>query len=301
MRLFNNRLIETVRYFEQYFQQQTHEAVWLLKRKWSGEIVRGTAESKGEYVESYRDEKNPLREVRRVFYVFEINYGSRYGRPRLNTLRVWDGERELERVHSMDQLGQGRFAVQVDLGGRLPEDEGRVYILLSEQPTSSIVYSYEEVCKCVAPENEFEFRPQLGECPICYGTGFVGGFDLFRREPLYEGDDLICPRDMILIRTPIAAHKVVVDQFGIEIREVYNSWTGPEPVLRDWDVVVRPSPLGERHAVASSKKTFYWITDHQFSTARFDEWGRPIVLHQKFTLNIIQPSNVIYDFPLEEA
>lgn len=83
-----------------------------------------------------------------------------------------------------------------------------------------------------------------GGCPICFGTGFVGG---------YEG-----PYD-ILIAPPETEKQVNLTDAGFHVIYDWQTWTGPEPLITDRDVIIRqnndrsfinrPNPQGSRGAI----------------------------------------------------
>jgi hypothetical protein len=71
-------------------------------------------------------------------------------------------------------------------------------------------------------------------CRICFGTGFVGG---------YEG-----PID-ITVAPPEAEKHIDLTDTGLKLNFSFESWTGPSPLLRTRDFIVRQN--GERMMIGS--------------------------------------------------
>jgi len=309
MRLLNKRFVETIRHFNSYVQEQAHEAVVLLRRKWHGETVTGTIESFDSFNLNYQNPANPLDVATLTLWKGKIDFSGRSGRPRISKTQVFVDGNEVPVVHSLDDLLSSdlAYAVYVDFGDHLTPGDKSVYVVFKEQPTGVVTWSTEEVCRCVDADNRLTFRPQLGECPICFGTGFVGGYDVYLSEPVYKGGVLIKPANRILIRVPMTVQRVRVTEYGLQLEEVNVSWTGPEPLLKDWDVIARKvgPNVYDPSIFSDGNWTLYWITEHQVSTIRAGftdvQSGEPILLSQRFRLMQVQPSHILYSFPLEDV
>lgn len=72
------------------------------------------------------------------------------------------------------------------------------------------------------------------DCRLCYGAGFLGG---------YEG-----PFDVV-IAPPEAEKHIDLTDTGLRLNFTFESWTGPSPLLRTRDFIVRQN--GERMVVGS--------------------------------------------------
>ena len=109
-------------------------------------------------------------------------------------------------------------------------------------------------------------HPQIEACPICYGTGFVGGY--------------LRPLEMYISLASPVKQQVEIQETGI--RKVYTpvNWTLWEPMCFNKDIIVKRS--GER----------MWITDMQQT-----KWKHH-VLRQILTLDLIEASNQIYKIPM---
>lgn len=106
------------------------------------------------------------------------------------------------------------------------------------------------------------------DCPICFGTNFVGGF---------EG-----PFD-IIIAPPDAEKNIRLTDIGLHVDYTWQTWTGPSPLLNKRDIVVRPS--GERFTVGSVNYV----------------GSRGAIYQQMFTVSQIDSSDIIYQVGIEGA
>lgn len=102
-------------------------------------------------------------------------------------------------------------------------------------------------------------------CKLCYGTGFLGG---------YFG-----PSD-VLIASPEAEKHIDLTDAGLKLNFVFESWTGPSPLLRTRDFIVRQN--GERLVIGS-------VTP---------QGAKGSVFQQHFSLNYRDSKDIIYDVPI---
>lgn len=103
------------------------------------------------------------------------------------------------------------------------------------------------------------------DCPICYGTGYVGG---------YSG-----PFE-IIIAPPEAARELELGETGLRLNYAFSTWTGPSPLLSQRDFVVRPN--GERFGVGA-------ITP---------EGANGAIFQQHFDVQYIDTKDVRYKVPV---
>lgn len=93
-------------------------------------------------------------------------------------------------------------------------------------------------CFCRRDPKTLEYAQQPdSRCLICYGTGFIGG---------YEGpyDQIVAPDD--------ADHAVRQGQQGRFVDHVQDVWTGPSPLLTQRDFIVKQT--GERYSVGPTRR-----------------------------------------------
>ena len=115
-------------------------------------------------------------------------------------------------------------------------------------------------------------RVNVGDsrCPICFGTGFVGGFVEFINTREANG--------RIYMRVGSTEEKLTLETNGLHQAFAPGCWTLPVPTVRDWDIVVRyDSDTGEetwRYEVMSvtrNKGFFNVPTVQNFSLIRLDK------------------------------
>lgn len=105
-----------------------------------------------------------------------------------------------------------------------------------------------------------------GECPICYGTTYVGG---------YEG-----PYDTI-VAPPETEKAVNLLDAGLHITYDWQSWTGPYPLLNDKDVIVRQN------------------NDRFFVSRANAQGSRGAIYQQHFNMTSVDTTDPIYTIPID--
>jgi hypothetical protein len=118
-----------------------------------------------------------------------------------------------------------------------------------------------ERCSCW----DDQYRQAKIDCPACYGTGYVGG---------YEG-----PYD-ILVAPPETEKVVNLTDIGLHITYDWMTWTGPHPLLNDRDFVIRSN-------------------NDRYSIGRVNPQGsRGAIYQQHFTLAPLDQHDVRYRVPI---
>lgn len=117
---------------------------------------------------------------------------------------------------------------------------------------------------CTCPPDDAHKQP-LNDCPKCYGTGILGG---------YEGpyDALIAPDD--------AERRISQKDTGRTVEHAYEVWTGPVPILSQRDFLVKIN--GERYSIGS---------------IRFPS-NRGMVLQQHFNIGHLDEKSIQYKVPV---
>lgn len=118
------------------------------------------------------------------------------------------------------------------------------------------------VCPCLP--DDYHKQP-LNDCTICYGTGFVGG---------YEG-----PFD-IIVAPPDAEKRITQKERGQTVEESNEVWTSPSPILSQRDFIVKVN--GERYSIGA---------------VRFPS-NRGMILQQHFNTGHIDESDIRYKVPV---
>lgn len=123
--------------------------------------------------------------------------------------------------------------------------------------------------KCACYNETYGYSKGVGSnrpCQICYGTGYVGG---------YEG-----PFD-ILIAPPETEKAVNLMDAGLHVSYDWNTWTGPEPLLNERDVIIR-----------SNNDRFFVIRPNY-------QGSRGATYQQHFSLAQVDQSDPVYTIPVE--
>jgi len=123
--------------------------------------------------------------------------------------------------------------------------------------------------RCGCYDEDFGYSKGIGlkkgGCPTCFGTGYIGG---------YEG-----PYD-ILIAPPETEKAVNLMDAGFHITYDWNTWTGPEPLLNDRDVIIRAN------------------NDRYFVNRPNPQGSRGAIYQQHFTLAHVDQTDPIYMIPV---
>lgn len=118
-------------------------------------------------------------------------------------------------------------------------------------------------CPCIP--DDYHQQP-INDCLICYGTGFVGG---------YEGpyETIVAPDD--------GERRVSQKEHGRVFEHTYEVWTGPTPLLSQRDFLVKIN--GERYSIGA---------------VRFPS-NRGMVLQQHFSIGHIDSTDIRARVPLD--
>jgi len=115
------------------------------------------------------------------------------------------------------------------------------------------------------PNYSYSHGQAHNDCPICYGTGVIGGF--------------IGPFD-IMIAGPEAEKHINLTDAGLRLNFTFESWMGPSPLIRTRDFIVRQT--GERMSVGP-------VTP---------QGAKGSVFQQHFTLNYRDSKDILYKVPI---
>jgi len=112
-------------------------------------------------------------------------------------------------------------------------------------------------CTCRLDPRTRAFARQASQrCPLCYGAGYVGG---------YEGpyDTIIAPDD--------AERRISQGPTGRRTEHTYEVWTGPTPVLTQRDFIIKQT--NERYSVGPVRRPTNRgnLLQQHFNIAFFDE------------------------------
>jgi hypothetical protein len=124
-------------------------------------------------------------------------------------------------------------------------------------------------CSCTLDERMVEYSKQpSNRCLICYGTGFVGG---------YEGpyESIIAPDD--------AERKIAQTPTGRRMEHSYEVWTGPSPLVTQRDFIVKQT--NERYSIGAVRRPT----------------NRGNVLQQHFMVGYLDEGDIRYKVPVDAA
>jgi len=109
------------------------------------------------------------------------------------------------------------------------------------------------------------YKQPASDCLVCYGTGIIGGYD--------------GPYD-ILIAPDEAEKKIAQSNRGRNFEHVYDTWTGPNPLLSMRDFMVKLN--GDRYGIGAVKIPT----------------NRGMQLQQHFMVSHLDESDIIYKVPV---
>jgi hypothetical protein len=116
-------------------------------------------------------------------------------------------------------------------------------------------------------------------CPVCYGTGFVNGYEQFFNPRRSDS--------RILVRVDPASEDLLIeDKGGLTPKYEPGSWTMAFPAVKDRDVLVRFNTDG-------TEEFRYEILDVTRVRAFFGQSGV-----QKFNMKRFHRTDIIYQFPV---
>jgi hypothetical protein len=119
-------------------------------------------------------------------------------------------------------------------------------------------------CPCIP--DDYHGQP-INDDPLCYGVGFVGGYD----GPF---DAIIAPDD--------GDRRVRQSDIGRTVEHSYEVWTGPSPLLRHRDFLVKLN--GDRYSIGAVRLPS----------------NRGMVLQQHFTIGHIDEKDIRYRVPMDQ-
>jgi len=119
-------------------------------------------------------------------------------------------------------------------------------------------------CTCYSEEH----GRARNDCPTCYGTGYVGG---------YEG-----PFDMI-IAPDDSEKQIAQSNLGLSMHHSYETWTSPYPMLSQRDFIVKRN--GDRYGIGPVRMPT----------------NRGMQLQQHFTVSHLDDSDVRYNVRVDDS
>jgi len=194
-----------------------------------------------------------------------------------NTFKIFNNAVELTRVFDKDSIVHDtEYAIDVETGVDT-DTAGAVRIWFNagldlNVTSGSISYSYRNICSCVDRSTGYPNR----ECPLCRGTGYPASFTLYPTPATKYS-----PKNTVLVRVPMGAEEMPVDQIGRVIRRDLRHWIAYDaPYVNNYDLIV--GTMGRNAGVV-------WEIVN-----KSDSRWRGILMHQEFSTVRIEKSDIRY-------
>ena len=124
------------------------------------------------------------------------------------------------------------------------------------------------VCPCMTRDLKSRSHIRADQdCPICYGSGFIGGFD---------------GPHTILIANLTTEQRIMQTERGMKLNYNIETWTGPFPIISQRDMILRRN--GDRVLVGPMTAT---------------EGPGGVIVQQNFSIEIIDTTDIRYKFPVQ--
>lgn len=112
---------------------------------------------------------------------------------------------------------------------------------------------------------DYEYEHPRNDCQLCFGTGIEGGY-----EGPYE----------IRIAPPDAEKRISFGEYGFNLEQIYEVWTGPSPMLSQRDFIVKQN--NDRYSIGPVRMPT----------------NRGNVLQQHFSIDLIDENDIRYKVPV---
>ncbi|MCK4826876.1 hypothetical protein KA005_64670 [bacterium] len=190
-----------------------------------------------------------------------------------NTFRIFNDAVELTRVFDKDSIiYDTEYAIEVEIGTD-SDTSGAVLIWFNEGFTpGNVSYSYRNICSCVDRSTGY---PNRG-CPLCRGTSYPVAFTQYLTSATKYN-----PVNTVLVRVPMAAEEIPVEQIGRVKRRDLMHWIAYDaPYVNNYDLII--GTMGRNAGVV-------WEIVN-----KSDSRWRGILMHQEFSTVRIEESDIRY-------
>ncbi|KKM03048.1 hypothetical protein LCGC14_1778330 [marine sediment metagenome] len=194
-------------------------------------------------------------------------------RTQKNTFKIFNDAVELTRVFDKDSIAYDtEYAIEVETGIDV-DTVGAVLIWFNEEfIPGNVSYSYRNICSCVDRSTGYPNR----ECPICRGTSYPAAFTQYLTSATKYN-----PVNTVLVRVPMAAEDVPVEQIGRVTRRDLMHWIAYNaPYVNNYDLII--GTMGRNTGVV-------WEIVN-----KSDSRWRGILMHQEFGTVRIEDSDIRY-------
>jgi len=189
-----------------------------------------------------------------------------------NTFKVFNNASELTRVFDKDSIAYDtEYAIEVEVGVD-GDTAGAVLIWFNtEFIPGNVSYSYRNICSCVDRSTGYPNR----ECPLCRGTSYPSAFIQYLTSATKYN-----PVNTVLIRVPMAAEEIPVEQVGRVTRRDLKHWVAADPYVNNYDLII---------GTMGRNKGIVWEIVN-----KSDSRWRGILMHQEFSTVRIEESDIRY-------
>ena len=194
-------------------------------------------------------------------------------RTQKDTFKVFNNASELTRVFDKDSIAYDtEYAIDVETGVDTSTSRA-VRIWFNEEFTpGNVSYSYRNICSCVDRSTGYPNR----ECPLCRGTGYPTAFTQYETPATKYN-----PVNTVLVRVPLAAEEIPVEQIGRVTRRDLRHWIAYNaPYVNNYDLIV--GTMGRNAGIV-------WEIVN-----KSDSRWRGILMHQEFSTVRIEESDIRY-------
>ncbi len=187
--------------------------------------------------------------------------------------RVFSESVELTRTYDKDSI---TYDTEYALATEVGTDVGtagavRIWFNSGFVP-DNVSYTYRNICSCADRSTGYPNR----ECPICRGTSYPAAFTQ------YEIDaSKYSPANTVLVRVPMTAEEVPVDQVGRVTKRDLRHWIAYDaPYVNNYDLII--GTMGRNEGII-------WEIVN-----KSDSRWRGILMHQEFSTVRIEESDIRY-------
>lgn len=196
-----------------------------------------------------------------------------------DTFKVFHNASEMVRAYDKDSIAYDvEYAIDIEVGDDA-STAGAVRIWFNEGFTpENVSISYRNLCSCVDRTTGYPNR----ECPLCRGTSYPTAFVQYTTSATKYN-----PQNTVLVRVPMAAEEIPVDQIGRVTRRDLRHWIPYEPYVNNYDLIM--GTIGRNRGVL-------WEIVN-----KSDSRWRGILVHQEFNTIRIEESDIRYSLAPDEV
>ena len=189
-----------------------------------------------------------------------------------DAFNVFSGSTKLTRVFDKSSIAyNNEYSLEVEVGDDT-DDAGSVRIWFNEGHTPRAISAvYRNICSCVDRTTGYPNR----ECPLCKGTSYPAAFIQYKNAATKYN-----PTNTVIVRVPMAAEELPVDQIGRVTRRDLRHWMPAKPYVNNYDIIIG--------TIGRNKGVVFEVVN------KSDSRVRGILIHQEFNTVRIEESDIRY-------